>query len=70
MGNGFIVMDEIDWDGQSAEQRDWLIFKTLKSIDERIQKIEQRKWKYEALAAGGGMVGGMVAVMGMKWCGL
>ena len=70
MGNGFIVMDEIDWEGQNAEQRDWLIFKTLKSIDGRLQKLEKMQWTYKAFAAGGGFVGGMVAVFGMKWCGL
>jgi len=70
MGNGFIVMDEIDWDGQNPEQRDWLIYKTLKSIDGRLQKLEKAQWTYRALATAGGVIGGFVAVIGMKWCGI
>lgn len=41
MANGFLVLDEQDWETATPQQRDWIIFKTLKSIDDRLQKLEK-----------------------------
>lgn len=66
MGNGFLVVDEKDWCDASAEQRDWMVFKTLRSMDIRMGKLERWNKGFSFL---GGMIGGFVAVLGMKWVG-
>jgi len=64
MANGFIVVDEKDWEGADAEQRFWMIFKTLRSIDGRLQKLE--RWN-KCFSFVGGLIGGFVAALGIKW---
>lgn len=66
MGNGFLVQDEHDWEGYTPDQRDWLIFKTLRSMDDRLKKLE--KWN-TCMAFAGGVVGGIAAILGIKIAG-
>jgi len=66
MANGFIVVDEKDWEGATETQKDWLIFKTLRSMDERLKKLE--KWN-ACMAFAGGVVGGIAAILGIKIAG-
>ncbi len=63
MGNGFLVVDEKDWCDAKPEQRDWMIFKTLKSMDERLRKLE--RWNV-AWSFVGGLIGGAAAFFGIK----
>ena len=67
MANGFLVVDEKDWCDASADQRDWMTFKTLKSIDERLQKLEKRPLTDKCFSFLGGVIGGFAAVLGIKW---
>ena len=67
MANGFIVVDEKDWEKTPADRRDWLIFNTLKSMDERLKKLERRPFYDKACAAVGGIIGGAIAAVGIKW---
>lgn len=67
MGNGFLVLDEKDWEEATAEQRDWMIFKTLKSMDARLSRLEKRPVVDKCFAFGGGIIGGFLAAMGVKW---
>ena len=60
MANGFLVVDEMDWEGATEQQRDWMIFKTLKSMDGRLQTLERWNKCYSFV---GGIFGGFVAVM-------
>jgi hypothetical protein len=69
MANGFLVLDEKDWECATAEQRDWMIFKTLKSLDERMQKLEQRPTIDRCFSFLGGVIGGFAATLGFKWAG-
>ena len=69
MTNGFLVVDERDWENMSPEQRDWLIFKTLKSLDDRVQCISKRPGADKCFAFLGGIIGGFLAAMGIKWGG-
>jgi len=66
MGNGFIVIDERDWEDADDEQRAWMTFKTLKSIDGRLQKLEKKQWFDKACSFVGGVIGGFLAAMGVK----
>lgn len=63
MGNGFIVLDEKDWEGATPEQRDWMIFKTMKSMDDRLRRLE--RWN-KAFSFAGGLVGGLASAIGIK----
>ncbi len=66
MENGFIVLDDKDWEGMTAEQRDWAVFKTLKSIDGRLKKLERRPIIDKCFAFLGGIVGGFLAALGIR----
>lgn len=69
MGNGFIVIDEKDWAEANDEQRSWMTFKTLKSIDLRLQKIEKRPIVDKCYSFLGGVFGGLLAAFGVRWGG-
>ena len=66
MANGFIVLDETDWEGMNQEQRSWMLFKTLKSIDARLLKLEKRPLTDKCFSFLGGAVGGFAAALGIK----
>lgn len=66
MGNGFLIVDEKDWENATETQKDWLIFKTLRSMDDRLKKLE--KWN-TCMAFAGGVVGGIAAILGIKIAG-
>jgi len=67
--NGFIVIDEQDWEDASDEQRVRMLYKTLNSIDGRLQALEGKSMFNRICvsigAVVGGMVGGIGAVLGM-----
>ena len=69
MANGFLVLDENDWEGATPEQRDWMIFKTLKSMDGRLKTLEKHPIYDKACATIGGVIGGALAALGIKWAG-
>lgn len=69
MSNGFIVIDEKDWREATPEQRDWMIFKTLRNLDERMHKIENRPVVDKCLSFFGGVLGGFLAFLGIKFGG-
>jgi len=67
MANGFLVVDEKDWTEATSDQRDWMTFKTLKSIDERLQELERRPMIDKCCSFAGGVIGGILAALGIKW---
>jgi hypothetical protein len=69
MANGFLVLDEKDWEDATPEQRDWMIFKTLKSMDSRLSILEKRPLADKCFSFLGGAVGGFAAALGLKWGG-
>ena len=69
MANGFLVLDEHDWDDATPEQRDKMIFKTLKSMDDRLKVIEKRPFMDKCFSFLGGAVGGFAAALGLKFSG-
>jgi cytoskeletal protein RodZ len=66
MANGFLVLDENDWEKATPDQRDWMVFKTLKSLDERMSKLEKRPLADKCFSFLGGVIGGFAAILGMK----
>lgn len=59
MANGFIIVDENDWEIATSDQREWMIFKTLRSMDDRLKSLE--RWN-KCMSFAGGIVGGFIAV--------
>jgi len=69
VGNGFLVVNEKAWEDTPPESRDKLIFLTLQAIDQRLCKLEKAGFYHKACATGGGIFGGIIAALGIKWLG-
>lgn len=69
MANGFMIVNEKDWENASTEQRDWLIFNTLQSLDLRLKYLEKKTFFDKTCSFAGGVIGGIVAALGIKWGG-
>ncbi len=63
MGNGFMVIEDKDWEKATGEQRDWMIFNTLRSINNRLEKLEKKDWFYKFCVTLGVVMGGTIT-----WC--
>lgn len=44
-----------------------MIFKTLKSMDGRLKALENRSWLFNCYATVGGVFGGALAALAVKW---
>jgi len=66
MSNGFIVVDDKDWESASQEQRDWMTYNTILSIDARLTKLERKPWVDKVCSFVGGIIGGALAFIGIK----
>jgi hypothetical protein len=66
MTNGAIIIKDKDWERATPEQRDWMIFNTLQSLDRRLQKLERQPWIDKSLAFIGGVIGGGLAFLGIQ----
>lgn len=67
MANGFIVIDDKEWEHADAEARSWMTYKTLKAIDGRLQVLEKRPLMDKCFSFLGGAIGGFAAALGIKW---
>ena len=65
MSNHMIV-NEKDWDIASEEQRSWMVFNTIQSINTRLEKLEKRPIIDKALSLIGGIIGGALAYLGIR----
>lgn len=67
MGNdGFMVIDANSWANATGEQRDWMIFNTLRSINARLENLE-KKDKFHKFCVGLGVVVGGIAAWVLKY---
>ena len=66
---GFIVLDEKDWETMSEEQKSWAMFKTLKMLNERLCYLETRPFIDKCFSFLGGVMGGFCAALGLKFLG-
>jgi len=67
MANGFVIIKEKDWEKASDDQRMWWVFNTLQSVDTRLKKLEGRRWYDKASSFSGGIFGGALAALGIRW---
>ena len=65
MASGIIVEKE-EWEHATEEQRSWMTFKTLNSIDGRLQTLERKSFINKVWSAGGGIIGGAIAAISLK----
>ena len=65
MSNGKMSSWE-EWNGLTEEQRQYSLYKTLQSLDNRLSSVENRKVVDKVCAVAGGIGGGFLAVIG-KW---
>jgi hypothetical protein len=62
-----MVICEKDWDNYTDSQKNWMLFNTLRSIDERLAKVEKQSTMHKTFAFFGGVVGGAAAAFGIKF---
>ena len=65
-GNGFIITKDT-WCNMPQEQREWLLFDTMQDMNSRIKAVEKRPMTDKCIAFLGGVVGGALAALGIKW---
>lgn len=65
MAHGFIITEK-DWEHQTPEQQNWLIFSAIQSIDGRLQVLEGKSFINKAWSAAGGLLGGAIAALSFK----
>jgi hypothetical protein len=66
MPNGFLVLNEKDWEKMTPEQREWATFNTLQSMNCRLNTLESKGFIDKTCSAIGGIVGGFLAFIGLK----
>ncbi len=66
MANGFLVIDKDAWETVNDEERNKILFATIKSIDMRLKAIEKRPFFDKVCSTVGGAVGGALAFFGFK----
>jgi predicted signal transduction protein with EAL and GGDEF domain len=66
MANGFLVIDKDAWETVNDEERNKILFATIKSIDMRLKAIEKRPIIDKVCATVGGAVGGALTLLGFK----
>ena len=70
MANGFLVLNEKDWEKMSPDQRQWATFNTLQSMNARLITLERKSLVNRICvsigAVVGGAAGGIAASLGLK----
>ncbi|MGB2809124.1 MAG: hypothetical protein WBC22_15380 [Sedimentisphaerales bacterium] len=60
------LISKEQWRGYSSDEREWLTFNYLESIDRRLKKLETRKRFDTGISAIAGVIGGGVAFFASK----
>jgi hypothetical protein len=65
MANGFVVTKE-DWERMTPAQQSWMTYNAVQNMDDRVQKLENRKWLNSGCSFTGGVIGGFLSALGLK----
>ena len=65
-----MTMTKETWENTADDEKLWLIFNTLQTLDTRLTKLEHGGWIHKGLAFMGGVIGGAAVFLGFKWGGL
>ena len=60
------TLTEKDWEKATPEQRDWYIYNALLYLGSRLDALERKNWVHRGCAFVGGMIGGVLAGLGIK----
>ena len=66
MSNAHMIIDEKDWEGLPEKKRSWIMYNTMRSVEQRVTKLEGRKWIDKGLTATFGLIGGFLAYLGIN----
>ena len=65
--NGFITITKADWECMDEKQKLWAIYNTLQTMHNRLEVLERRPLVDKCWAFIGGIVGGILAALGIKY---
>ena len=66
MANAKMTVSAERWKEMDDNERTWLIYDSLITIDRRVTSLEKRGWLHKTYAFAGGIVGGIAAFLGLK----
>ena len=67
MTNNFEIINNWEaWQELTREQRDYELFRILHNLDRRLASLERRPWFDKGLIFCGGILGGALAVLGIR----
>jgi len=66
MSNLKMVVNEKSWEEMTDTERSWLVYRTLQSMDKRIEAIEKKRWVDSAKVLFGSIIGGAAAAIGIN----
>ena len=64
--NGFLVLNEKDWEKMDQQQRDWAVFNTLQSMNGRLKVLERKTFIDKVYSTIGGIIGGGATAIGIN----
>ena len=66
MSDATMVVTKESWEKMPANEKNWLMFNTIQSMDKRIVKLEHGGLVNKTLAFTGGAIGGIIFWIGTK----
>ena len=69
MTNAKMIVSPERWKGMDEDERTWLIYETLMSVEQRVTKLEHN-YMHKTLSFVGGIIGGAAIFLGFRWGGI
>ena len=66
MSEATMVVTKESWEKMPDDEKNWLMFNTIQSMDKRIVKLERGGLVNKTLAFTGGTIGGIIFWVGTK----
>ena len=70
MTNLKMVVTKETWANIPDDEKLWMIFNTVQSLQKRVTQLERGGWLHKGLAFTGGVMGGAACFLGFRWGGL
>ena len=67
MANGISLKDPEDFKDLPPEKQRVIMFKNIIEVKDDVKRLKQRKWLNTGASAGGGFMGGFVAILMKMW---
>lgn len=66
MPNAKMIITKESWANMPDDEKNWLMFNTIQSMDRRITKLEKGTIINKSLTFAGGVIGGIAFWLGIK----